>query len=734
MSNQQAAQSTDINDDIISSHGLTAEEYQKILEILGRQPNLVELGIFSVMWSEHCSYKSTRKHIKKLPTTGDKVICGPGENAGIVDIGDNLAAVFKMESHNHPSFIEPYQGAATGVGGILRDVFTMGARPIALLNALRFGEQKNEKTKYLLSGVVSGISGYGNCMGIPTVGGETDFDESYNGNILVNAMAVGIAEQDKIFYSAASSVGAPILYAGAKTGRDGINGASMASAEFDDDIDEKRPTVQVGDPFTEKKVMEACLELMQSDAIMAIQDMGAAGLTCSSLEMADKGGTGVDLDLDKVPAREENMTAYDLMLSESQERMLMVLKPGKEEFAMSIFNKWDIDSAVVGKITDTGELIVRQHGEIVARMPVPPLSDASPIYDRTWKPSEKLPKFEYKEELTETQLLAQLKTLIASPNICSKAWIYEQYDYRVGNETIQIPGGDSAIVRIHGTNKALAMTSDCTPRYVLADPTEGGKQAVVETYRNLIAVGAKPIAITNCLNFGNPEKPEIMGQIVGSMGGMAEACEVLEYPVVSGNASLYNETNGKGIKPTPTIGGIGLIEDFRKAVTVAFKESGNTIIRIGEMKGHLGASIYSEVILGVKGGYAPPPVNLEEEKKNAEFVLFCIEQGWVSSCHDVSDGGQLVAIAEMAIASNIGATIDIATSAQRAFGEDQGRYILTASNEIAERILLRAAELSIPAIAIGETGGDEIKLGDASIKVSELKNSFERALPEYMNG
>lgn len=726
------AQAVIIDEDIISSHGLSAEEYQKILEILGRQPNLVELGIFSVMWSEHCSYKSTRKHIKKLPTQGDKVICGPGENAGIIDIGDGQAAVFKMESHNHPSFIEPFQGAATGVGGILRDVFTMGARPIAILNSLRFGEWSSERTKYLVSGVVSGIAGYGNCMGIPTVGGETDFDPSYNGNILVNAMAVGIAETDKIFYSAASQIGAPILYAGAKTGRDGINGASMASAEFDDDIEEKRPTVQVGDPFTEKKVMEACLELMQSDAIMAIQDMGAAGLTCSSLEMADKGGTGVELDLDKVPAREENMTPYDLMLSESQERMLMVLKPGKEEFAQAIFDKWDIDSAIVGKITDTGELIVKEKGEVVAQMPVPPLSDACPVYDRPWKPSEKLPNLEYNKEVSEEQLLQQLKTLLSSPNICSKAWIYQQYDHKVGNDTVQIPGGDAAVVRVQGAQKALAMSSDVTPRYVVADPSEGGKQAVVETYRNIVSVGATPIAITNCLNFGNPEKNEIMGQIVGSMAGIAEACEVLEYPVVSGNASLYNETNGKGIKPTPAIGGVGLLEDYTKTTTVAFKEVGNTIIRIGDMTGHLGASVYAEEILGIKEGYAPPLVNLEEEKRNAELILFCIEKGWVSACHDVSDGGQLVAIAEMAIASNMGANIDIATSAERTFGEDQGRYIVTAPHEVAERILLKAAEMNIPAIAIGETGGDKLKLGEAEIPVAELKTVFDNSFPDYM--
>lgn len=721
-----------IDDDIVSSHGLTAEEYKNILEILGRQPNLVELGIFSVMWSEHCSYKSTRKHIKKLPTKSEKVICGPGENAGVVDIGDGQAAIFKMESHNHPSFIEPYQGAATGVGGILRDVFTMGARPVAIMNSLRFGEWDNERTKYLLSGVVSGIAGYGNCMGIPTVGGECYFDSSYNGNILVNAMAVGVAETDKIFYSAASDVGSPILYAGSKTGRDGIHGATMASAEFDDDSDEKRPTVQVGDPFTEKKLMEACLELMQSDAILAIQDMGAAGLTCSSLEMADKGGTGVELNLDEVPAREENMSAYDLMLSESQERMLMVLKPGKEEFAKSIFDKWDIDSAVVGKITDTGKLVVKKEGKNVAEMPVSPLSEQCPIYDRPWKPSDKLPELKHAEEISESVLLDQLKTLLASPNVCSKSWIWQQYDHRVMNDTVQIPGGDSAVVRVHGTQKALAITSDCTPRYVFADPQEGGKQAVAESYRNLISVGARPIAITNCLNFGNPEKAEIMGQIVSSMNGIAEACKVLEYPVVSGNASLYNETNGKGIKPTPTIGGVGLISDYNKTANIGFKDSGNTIIRIGDMVGHLGASVYAEEILGIKEGYAPPHVDLEEEKRNAELVLFCIEQGWVSACHDISDGGQLVALAEMAIASGVGANIDIAKTAERAFGEDQGRYILTAPHEYAERILLKAAEQGVPAIAIGETGGTALKISDAEVEVSELKVAFSEALSNYI--
>ena len=729
----EALKKIDVDADLLSSHGLTTEDYQKILSIVGREPNIVELGIFSVMWSEHCSYKSTRKHIKKLPTEGEKVICGPGENAGVIDIGDNQAAIFKMESHNHPSFIEPYQGAATGVGGILRDVFTMGARPIALANALRFGEVENKKTKYLLSGVVSGIAGYGNCIGIPNVAGECNFDASYNGNILVNAFALGIADQDKIFYSAASNVGAKILYAGARTGRDGIHGATMASAEFDDESEEKRPTVQVGDPFTEKKVMEACLELMQSDAIMAIQDMGAAGLTCSTIEMADKGGTGVELDLDKVPVREEEMTAYEIMLSESQERMLMVIREGKEEAAKEIFDKWDIDSAIIGEINDSGRMTLLKDGKNVCDLPVSPLSDESPVYDRPWKPTEKLPELTYNEETNEEELLQNLKTLLATPNLCSKSWIWEQYDYRVMNDTVQIPGGDSGVVRVHGSNKAIAISSDCTPRYVQADPQEGGKQAVVETYRNLISTGAKPIAITNCLNFGNPEKPEIMGQIVGAITGMAEACEVLEYPVVSGNASLYNETNGEGIKPTPTIGGVGLIEDVEKMTTLAFKNEGNTIIRVGDMVGHLGGSVFAEEILNIKGGYAPPKVNLEEEKKNANFILFCIEQGWVSACHDVSDGGQLVAIAEMAIAGNLGARIDIACDYARAFGEDQGRYILTAPHELAERILLKAPEEGVAAIAIGETGGDSIIFNDAEISVEELRKSNKNFLPNLMS-
>lgn len=718
-------------DEMASSHGLTIEEYNTILEILGREPNMVEIGIFSVMWSEHCSYKSTRKHIKKLPTTSESVICGPGENAGVIDINDGDAAIFKMESHNHPSFIEPYQGAATGVGGILRDVFTMGARPVALMNALRFGDITHPKTKHLVSGVVKGIGGYGNCVGVPTVGGETNFDASYNGNILVNAMAVGVAKKDNIFYSAASAVGAPVLYAGSKTGRDGIHGATMASAEFDDDSAEKRPTVQVGDPFAEKKLIEACLELMESDAIIAIQDMGAAGLTCSSLEMADKGGTGIEFDLNKVPVREDGMTPYEIMLSESQERMLMVLKEGKEEFAQDIFDKWDIDSAVIGNITDTGRMVLKFNGETVADLPVKPLSDQAPIYDRPWKPSEVKPNLEHVEQVSDKQTLDYLKKIIASPNICSRAWIWQQYDHKVMNDTVQAPGGDAAVVRVHGTEKALAISTDCTPRYIEADPQEGAKQAVVETYRNLVATGATPIAITNCLNFGNPEKPEIMGQIVGSIAGISEACEALNYPVVSGNASLYNETNGKGIKPTPAIGGVGLIEDVSKTMTLNFKEEAQAIIRVGDMEGHIGASIFAEEILGIKGGYSPPKVNLEAEIANAKFILFLIEQGWIASCHDVSDGGQLVAIAEMAMAGNIGCKLDIANDVNRIFGEDQGRYIITTNHKTAEVILTRAPEFGVNANVIGETGGDSIKLGSAEVKVSELKELHEKTFPEF---
>ncbi|MEP2544011.1 MAG: phosphoribosylformylglycinamidine synthase subunit PurL, partial [Alphaproteobacteria bacterium] len=566
--------SPEITPEIVAEHGLSPAEYEKVLEILGRAPNLTELGIFSVMWSEHCSYKSSKKWLKTLPTEGKRVICGPGENAGVVDIGDGQAAIFKMESHNHPSFIEPYQGAATGVGGILRDVFTMGARPVANLNALRFGSPDHPKTRHLVAGVVAGVGGYGNCVGVPTVGGECEFHPGYNGNILVNAMTVGVADQDKIFYFAATGIGNPIIYVGSKTGRDGIHGATMASAEFTDDSDEKRPTVQVGDPFTEKLLIEACLELMATDMIVAIQDMGAAGLTSSSFEMASKGGTGVELDLDQVPQREQGMTAYEMMLSESQERMLLVLKPGREDDARKIFDKWELDFAVVGKLTDTGHMVLRHKGAIVADLPIDPLALASPEYDRPWVPTPKQAEITPADLTKDIAPLDALKTLMGCPHLASKRWIWEQYDHMVMGDTIGRPGGDAGVVRVHGTKKALAMTSDCTPRYCLADPVEGGRQAVAEAWRNLVAVGAKPIAITDNMNFGNPERPEIMGQFVGCIEGIREACVALDFPVVSGNVSLYNETNGTGIPPTPTIGGVGLLQDAAKRVGAALPGEG----------------------------------------------------------------------------------------------------------------------------------------------------------------
>jgi phosphoribosylformylglycinamidine synthase II len=719
---------------VAKEFGLSAEEYSKVLTIMGREPNITELGIFSVMWSEHCSYKSTRLHLKKLPTEAPWVICGPGENAGVIDIGDGQAAIFKMESHNHPSFIEPYQGAATGVGGIMRDVFTMGARPVANLNALRFGALDNPKTRHLLSGVVAGIGGYGNCMGIPTVAGECNFHPSYNGNILVNAMCVGVAKTDKIFYSAASSIGSPVVYVGAKTGRDGIHGATMASAEFDDNSSEKRPTVQVGDPFTEKLVMEACLELMETDAILSIQDMGAAGLTCSSLEMADKGGAGIELILDNVPQREPNMSAYEMMLSESQERMLMVIKPEKEEQARKIFEKWEIDFAVIGKITDTGRMVLKHKGQIVGDLPVSPLSEQAPLYDRPHTPTPKRENIEAKSLKEPADVNAVLKKLLSDPNLASKRWIWEQYDSQVGNDTIAKSGGDAALVRVNGTKKALAMTSDCSPRYCFADPVEGGKQAVAETWRNITATGATPLAITNCLNFGNPEKPAIMGQIVGCLEGMAEACKALDYPIISGNVSLYNETSGNAILPTPSIGGVGILKDASKNTCLSFKAEGEEIIVIGETKGHLGASIYLREIEGREEG-TPPPVDLQAERKNGDFVRELIAGGKVTACHDISDGGLYVAIAEMAIARSIGAELQINSKLPlfaHLFGEDQARYIITAKN--AGAILAEAAKSGVSAQKIGTTGGSEVSVNGKPVSIVEIKQQHERVLPEYMAG
>jgi len=726
----------------IAEHGLSPEEYERVLRAMGREPNLTELGIFSVMWSEHCSYKSSRIHLKKLPTTGPQVICGPGENAGVVDIGDGLAAIFKMESHNHPSYIEPYQGAATGVGGILRDVFTMGARPIANLNALRFGRPDHPKTRHLIAGVVAGIGGYGNCVGVPTVGGEVNFHKAYDGNILVNAMTVGIARQDKIFYSAASGVGNSIVYVGSKTGRDGIHGATMASADFSEDSEEKRPTVQVGDPFTEKLLIEACLELMASDAIVAIQDMGAAGLTSSSVEMASKGGVGILLDMNAVPCREEGMTPYEMMLSESQERMLMVLKPGREGEAEAIFRKWELDFAVIGHVTeagpDGGHMVLKWNGETVCDIPLAPLADDAPLYDRPWVPTPK------REPLTDvpesTDIAADLLKLMASPDLASRRWIWEQYDHMVGADTIQRPGGDAAVVRIHGTDKALAISTDCTPRYCYADPYEGGKQAIAECYRNLCAVGAKPLAATDCMNFGNPQRPEIMGQFVGCITGMAEACRALDMPIVSGNVSLYNETKnedgtGSAILPTPAIGGIGLLEDWSKSATIAFKAEGEEIWLIGSQdRGHLGQSLWLREIGGNEGG-PPPPVDLTEERNTGDFVRELIERELVTAVHDVSDGGILVAIAEMALAGNIGADIDPAIDLDGAsdwFGENQGRYVVTVSDPTNPSLVNAAEKAGIGCARLGLTEGSAIKVAECDVALADLRRAHEGFFPKLM--
>ncbi len=677
-----------------ASHGINAEEYERLVSRLGRDPNLVELGIYSVMWSEHCSYKSSRRHLAKFPTKNASVIQGPGENAGVIDIGDGQAAIFKMESHNHPSYIEPYQGAATGVGGILRDVFTMGARPIALVNALRFGSPDHPKTRQLVAGVVSGIGGYGNCVGVPTVAGETQFDAGYNGNILVNAMAVGLADQDRIFYARGATPGNPIFYVGSKTGRDGIHGATMASAEFSEGDEEKRPTVQVGDPFTEKLLIEACLELMATDAIQAIQDMGAAGLTSSSVEMADKGGVGIEMDLDAVPQREPGMTAYEIMLSESQERMLMVLKPGKEAEAKAIFDKWDLDAEVIGVTTDTGRLVLKQFGKIVCDIPVSPLAEDAPNYDRPWVAPTARPSLDAKAHPEPEDYNDVLLKLMSCPDMASKRWIWEQYDRQVMGDTVDSSAsmGNAAIVRIHGTSKALAICSDCNPHYVAADPYEGGKQAVAEAYRNLSAVGARPIAITDNLNFGNPEKPETMGYIVRAIEGMAEACRALDFPVVSGNVSLYNETDGVAIPPTPVVGGVGLIEDLSKIATLRGAKAGDALMLIGETRGHLGASLYAREWLGLRGADMgpPPPVDLATEKRNADFVRSLIEAGLITAVHDVSDGGLACAAAELALASGLGVHLDLdsalfASTAHTElgmatfaalFGETQGRFLL----------------------------------------------------------
>ncbi len=722
-----------VNQALAAEFGLSAEEYQRVLDIMGRTPSFTELGVFSVMWSEHCSYKSSRIWLKTLPTKAPWVIHGPGENAGVVDIGEGMAAIFKMESHNHPSFIEPYQGAATGVGGILRDVFTMGARPVANLNALRFGDPKLAKTKSVVDGVVRGIGGYGNCVGVPTVGGEVNFHPSYNGNPLVNAMTVGIAAKDKIFLSAAAGIGNPVVYVGSKTGRDGIHGATMASTEFDADSESKRPTVQVGDPFVEKLLIEACLELMATDAIVAIQDMGAAGLTSSAVEMAGKGGVGIELDLDHVPQREPGMSAYEMMLSESQERMLIVLRPDREDLARAIFDKWDLDFAIVGHITDTGRIVVKHKGIVEADIPLDPLAEQAPLYNR---PTAETPKQAPIGDVADpVGIEAALFKLIGCPDLCSRAWITDQYDSTVGGQTVQRPGAaDAAVVRLEDSKRALALTTDCTPRYVQADPELGGMQAVAETWRNITAVGALPLAITDNMNFGNPTKPEIMGQFASAIKGMAAACVALDYPVVSGNVSLYNETEGKGILPTPAIGGLGVLEDAADAVGLSL-QPGLTLVLIGDTAGHLGQSLWLREVTGREEG-PPPSLDLSVERRNGDFVRNQILTANVAACHDIADGGLLVAVAEMAMAGNVGVTLaappaGIAPHAWY-FGEDQSRYII--ATRAPGALIVDAITNGISAVQIGVAEGKGLTLADGvTISVSSLTREHTRFFPEWMD-
>ena len=751
------ASSASAGAELARSYGLTDAEYARIVQRLNREPNTVELGVYSVMWSEHCSYKSSRRHLRKLPTTGPRVICGPGENAGVVDIGEGpdgtrQACVFKMESHNHPSFIEPYQGAATGVGGIMRDVFTMGARPIALLNALRFGAPEHPRTRRLVAGVVAGIGGYGNCVGVPTVGGETNFDSGYDGNILVNAMCVGLADADKIFYSAAPSAGLPVVYFGSKTGRDGIHGATMASTSFDDASEEKRPTVQVGDPFAEKLLIEATLELMATGAVAAIQDMGAAGLTSSAVEMAGKGGVGIELDLDRVPQRETGMSAYEMMLSESQERMLAILNPGREADGTRVFAKWGLDAAVIGVTTDTGRIVLRHQGEIVCDLPLAPLADDAPDYDRPWTTSPAPPRLEPAEVPPPSDWRAMVLRLMGCPDMASRRWIWEQYDRHVMADTLADPAtADAGVVRVHGTRKALAMTSDVTPRYVQADPYEGGKQAVAEAWRNLTAVGADPIAVTDNLNFGSPERPEIMGQIVRALDGMAQACRALDFPVVSGNVSLYNETNGVAIPPTPTIGAVGLIPDYGRRAGYGAMQPGDTLVLIGETRGELGCSLYLRDGLNLRNGlnlrdglgsvapqasvFAPPLVDLQAERRNGDLVRGLIRSGAVTVCHDLSDGGLIGAAVEMALASGVGAALDLPLDlAAHAylFGEDQARYLISTTSP--DTVIDAARCAGAPAHLAGRAGGDAVSAGGLfSVSLDDLRTTHEGWLPGLMD-
>lgn len=727
-----------ITPELIASHGLKADEYQRILDLIGREPTFTELGIFSAMWNEHCSYKSSKRWLRTLPTKGPRVIQGPGENAGVVDIDDGDVVVFKMESHNHPSYIEPYQGAATGVGGILRDVFTMGARPIAAMNALRFGAPDHPKTKHLVSGVVAGVGGYGNSFGVPTVGGEVEFDERYNGNILVNAFAAGLAKADGIFLSEAKGVGLPVVYLGAKTGRDGVGGATMASAEFDESIEEKRPTVQVGDPFTEKCLLEACLELMKTGAVIAIQDMGAAGLTCSAVEMGAKGDLGIELLLDTVPVREDRMTAYEMMLSESQERMLMVLEPSKEEVAKAIFVKWGLDFAIVGKTTDDLRFRVIHQGEEVANLPIKELGDEAPEYDRPWLESVQRPALPASEVQAPADYNEALIKLVGSPNQSSRRWVYEQYDTFIQGNSLQHPGGDAGVVRVEGhASKALAFSSDVTPRYVEADPFEGGKQAVAECWRNITATGAEPLAATDNLNFGNPEKPEIMGQLVGAIKGIGEACKALDFPIVSGNVSLYNETNGVAILPTPTIAGVGLLPDWSKMAKIGTANDGDHLIMIGVDGSHLGSSIYLRDILGSSEGPAPE-VDLAAERRHGDFVRSAIRNGQVTACHDISSGGLALALAEMAMSSGKGLTVSLKGSKGLAhallFGEDQARYVLAVPADIANFLQANAEGAGVAFRALGTVGGDAVVIDDlVNVAVTDLGNAHEGWFPSFMN-
>jgi phosphoribosylformylglycinamidine synthase len=717
-------QEPEITEDLIASHGLSPDEYKRLLEIIGREPTFTELGIFSAMWNEHCSYKSSKKWLRTLPVDGPQVICGPGENAGVVDIGDGQAVVFKMESHNHPSYIEPYQGAATGVGGILRDVFTMGARPIAAMNSLSFGEPSHPKTKQLVSGVVAGVGGYGNCFGVPTVGGEVRFHAAYNGNCLVNAFAAGLADADKIFYSAASGIGMPVVYLGAKTGRDGVGGATMASAEFDDTIEEKRPTVQVGDPFTEKRLMEACQELMRTGAVISIQDMGAAGLTCSAVEMGDKGKLGIKLDLNKVPVREEAMSAYEMMLSESQERMLMVLNPELEAEAKAVFDKWDLDFAIVGETIAEDRFIIQHDNQIKADLPLSELASSAPEYDRPWVET---PAPTALQDAPEVNPIEGLKALIASPNYARKSWVWEQYDAQVMADTITPPGAGAGIIRVHGTNKALAFTSDVTPRYVKANPFEGGKQAVAEAYRNLTAVGAKPLATTDNLNFGNPEKPEIMGQFVGAIKGIGEAVAALDMPIVSGNVSLYNETDGTGILPTPTIGAVGLIDDIDHIISGQTRE-GHLAMLVGETTGHLGQSALLAEMFDREDGDAPN-VDLDAEKRNGDFIRD--NRDWIDVCTDLSDGGLALAAFELAEAAGVGVILDSDDTGE-VFGEDQARYLIGCSFDKAEALMIAAGQAGVTLTTVGKFSGDTVWIGNSSAPLAELseiyRSSFEAAV------